>query len=101
MDRNPFEIPPPKPILVSRGRIYGPQLPTPPPPPPPLTIKLIGYSDKGGGVKVGIISDDEDIYVVREGQTFDKIFKVTKLTPLMIEIYDESTHRTVDLPIAP
>jgi hypothetical protein len=101
IDRNPFEFPPPKPVVDFRARIIGPQLPPPPPPPPPLTIKLIGYSDKGGGVKVGIISDDEDIYVVREGETFDKIFKVTKLTPLMVEIYDESTHRTVDLPITP
>ncbi|MHB8655803.1 MAG: hypothetical protein ACYDA9_18215 [Terriglobia bacterium] len=101
IDRNPFEFPAPKPVLDSRGRIFGPQLPPPPPPPPPLSIKLIGYTDKGGGVKVGIISDNEDIYVVREGETFDKIFKVTKLTPMMIEIYDQSTHRTVELPIMP
>ena len=101
IDRNPFEIPAPKPTLVSSGRTFGPQLPPPPPPPPPLPIKLIGYTDKGGGVKVGIISDDEQIYVVREGETFAKIFKVTKLTPLMIEIYDEATHQTVQLPIAP
>jgi hypothetical protein len=101
IDRNPFEFPAPKPTAASRGGIFGPQLPPPPPPPPPLSIKLIGYTDKGGGVKVGIISDDEEIYVVREGETFAKIFKVTKLTPLMVEIYDESTHRTVELPITP
>lgn len=101
IDRNPFEFPTPKPAVDSRGRIFGPQPPPAPPPPPPLSIKLIGYTDKGGGVKVGIISDNEDLYVVREGETFDKIFKVTRLTPMMIEIYDESTHRTVELPIMP
>jgi len=103
IDRNPFEIPPLKPTVGSGpgAGFIGPRLPAPPPPPPPLTIKLIGYSDKGGGVKVGIIADDEDIYVVREGETFDKIFKVTKLTPVSVQIYDESTHRTVDLPITP
>lgn len=101
IDRNPFEYPAPKPTVDLRRRIFGPQLPPPPPPPPPLSIKLIGYTDKGGGVKVGIISDNEDIYVVREGETFDKIYKVTKLTPMMIEIYDQSTHRTVELPIMP
>ncbi|HEV2348339.1 MAG TPA: hypothetical protein VG028_00670 [Terriglobia bacterium] len=100
IERNPFEFPKPKPISPP----IGPQLPrppAPPPPPPPLPLKAIGYSEKENGVKEGIISGEDGIYVVHEGETFAKRYKVSKLTATMVEIYDEATRQTVDMPIAP
>lgn len=100
IERNPFEFERPKPIPPP----IGPQLPgrgPQPPPPPALPIKVIGYSQKESGIKEGIMADDEGIYVVHEGETFAKRYKVTKLTATAVEIYDETTRQTVSLPIAP
>ncbi|HLY61950.1 MAG TPA: hypothetical protein VKV95_14485 [Terriglobia bacterium] len=100
IERNPFEFERPKPIPPS----IGPQLPgrgSALPPPPVLSIKLIGYSQKESGLKEGIIADEDGLYVVHEGETFAKRYKVTKLTSTFIEIYDETTRQTVSLPIAP
>lgn len=99
IERNPFEFPKPKPIPAA----IGPQLPRPAPPIPvaALGIKLIGYSQKENGVREGIISGEDGIYIVHEGETFAKRYKVNKLTATMAEIYDETTRQTVEMPIAP
>ena len=99
IDRNPFEFPP---VKVDTPQVTpGPPVPPPPPPPPALPLKLIGYTDKPGGVKEAIISEEEEVYVVHEGETFAKRFKVLKISPSVAEIFDETTHQTVQLPIAP
>ena len=100
IERNPFEFPKPK----ETSRPPGPQLPPPPPPPPPpptLPIKMIGYSEKAGGIKEAVVFEEPDgpIYVVHEGETFNKRYKVNKLTSISASIYDEETHQTVELPI--
>src|SRR5271169_6518272 len=86
IERNPFEFPPPpkpKEIIVTTV----PQ-PPPPPPPPPMPFKMIGYSEKAGGVKEAIVEDADDIYVVHEGETFAKKYRVNKITPTSSEIVD-------------
>ena len=101
LSRNPFEFeavapPPPK----TGGP--GPQLPPPPPPkPPPPPLKVVGVTQKGGGVNEAIVSDDQEIYIVHEGETFAKRFRVLKITPTQVEIDDDTTHGTIRLPIAP
>jgi hypothetical protein len=99
IERNPFEFPKPKPIPPP----IGPQPPpaaAPPAAAPALTIKAIGYSVKEGGLREGIISDPDGLYIVHEGETFAKRYKVSKLTATMVQVYDETTRQTVDLPIA-
>jgi len=100
LSRNPFEFealaaPPPKPGP-------GPQpVPAPPPKPPPPPLKVVGVTQKAGGVNEAIVSDDQEIYIVHEGETFAKRFRVRKITPTQVEIDDETTHDTIRLPIAP
>jgi hypothetical protein len=98
--RNPFEFPKPKELPLP----VGPSLPTAtanntPPPTPTLPIRMLGYSEKAGGMKEGIVEDDEGIYVVHVGETFNKRYKVNKLVTTSASIYDEVTHQTVELPI--
>jgi len=99
-ERNPFEFPKPKEL----PQPIGPSLPKgnatiTPPPPPTLPIKMIGYSEKASGLKEGIVEDDEGIYVIHEGETFNKRYKVNKLATTSASIYDDVTHQTVELPI--
>jgi hypothetical protein len=99
INRNPFEFPKPKPIPAA----IGPQPPRPAVSAAPvaLTIKLVGYSQKENGIREGIISGEDGIFIVHEGETFDKRYKVNRLTATMVEIYDETTRQTVEMPMAP
>ena len=99
IERNPFEFPPAR-TVSGPVEPTGPQLPPPPPPPPPMPFKLIGYSEKAGGLKEAIIEDAEEIYVVHEGETFAKKYRVNKITPTMAEIVDTASGQTAQLPIA-
>jgi hypothetical protein len=97
--RNPFEYPPPpppKPVATASG----PANPAPPPPPPALPLKAIGYSVKDGGIPEAAVTDAENLYVVHAGETFGKRYHVLSLTPNKVEIQDDTTHQTVELPIA-
>ena len=101
LSRNPFEFeavaaPPSKP-----GTTALPAVPTAPPKPPPPPLKVVGVTQKGGGVNEAIVSDDQEIYIVHEGETFAKRFRVRKISPTQVEIDDDTTHDTIRLPIAP
>jgi len=102
LDRNPFEFEAPRPAVpASEGA--APPTPTTATPagPPPVSLKALGYTEKSGGVPEAIISDDEQLHIVHEGEVFAKRFRVLKITPKLVEIDDEAAHQTVRLPIAP
>jgi hypothetical protein len=97
--RNPFQGPAPP-----RVEPAAPAPVAPPPPPPPVPLVAVGYTEKNGGLEA-FVSDDpklkvdsQQTYVVHEGETFAQRYRVLKLTPKFIEIEDESTHQTVQLP---
>lgn len=96
--RSPFEYPapPPPPAPPPNPNPPGPALP---PPPPPIPVTMIGYSEKAGGVKEAVLEDKDDIYVVHEGDTFDRRYQVTKITPVTVEIVDQTTRQTAQLPL--
>jgi hypothetical protein len=96
--RNPFEYPPPPKPKVTDS---GPAVPVAPPPLPTLPLKAIGYSVKAGNIPEALVTDDQDMYVVHKGDTFAKRYHVLSLTPDRVEIQDDTTHQTVQLPIAP
>ncbi|MFB3922709.1 MAG: hypothetical protein ACE145_13375 [Terriglobia bacterium] len=98
--RNPFEFEAPPAPLV-RARTDAPAVPSAPPKPPPPPLKAVGVTQKGGGINEAIVSDDQEIYIVHEGETFAKRFRVRKITPSQVEVDDETTHDTIRLPIAP
>ncbi len=95
--RNPFEAEAPKPVAPAAA---APAAPPPPPPPPPIPLKSLGYSEKNGRQEA-FVTDDDQTYVVHEGETFAQRYHVLKITPKFVEISDETTHQTVQLPFAP
>jgi len=97
IERSPFAYPaPPKPPTPAPGPTPGPAAP---PPPPPIPFTMIGYSEKTGGVKEALLEDKDDIYVVHEGDTFAKKYQVTKISPGTVEIVDQETRQTAQLPL--
>jgi hypothetical protein len=93
--RNPFRgLAPPR----VEPAAPAPVAPPLPPPPPPIPLKAVGYTEKTAGPQEAFVADDQQTYVVHEGETFAQRYRVLKLTPKFIEIEDESTHQTIQLP---
>jgi len=100
LDRNPFEfVSAPAPVALAQN-VPPTQAPQPPPP-PPVTLKPIGYSEGKGGVKEAMVSDEDQVFVVHEGDSVGTRYKVIKITPTVITVEDTTIHQTVDLPIPP
>jgi hypothetical protein len=97
--RNPFELKATHGPQAVAKNAEPPPPPQAPPPPPPLPLKAEGYSEKPGGVKEAYITDDQEVYVVHEGEEFGKGYKAVKITPQQIEVEDQTGHRTVQLPV--
>jgi hypothetical protein len=102
-DRDPFSFAPtPQQIQASLRARQAAEVanaaPPGPPPPPPVPFKAVGYSVKDQGPMEAYLADQQQVYVVHEGDVFDKTYRVLKITPAMIEIEDESFHHTAELP---
>lgn len=99
--RSPFGVDaPPKAAQPGTPAPATPSQPPPPPPTPPITLKALGYSEKGQGQLEAFVADDEQSYVVHEGETFAQRYRVLRITPKFIEVQDDSTHQTAQLPFA-
>lgn len=102
-ERDPFSFEPtPQQIeQAGRGRAANTAAntgPPAPPPPPPLPFKTVGYSVTAQGQIEAYVSSADQIYALHEGETFDKGYRVVKITPALIEIQDDLYHRAVELP---
>lgn len=98
--RNPFDFPAPKIVRPSNvGPDGKPLPPPPPPPPPPLPIKAVGFADRDKGVVQVVLTDDQGLYVVSEGEIFNKKYRVIKITSKTVEVEDDTTHQTSELPL--
>ena len=97
--RNPFEFvggpTEASPVQAAVQAAAAPQ----PPPPPPVTLKLMGYSEGKGGVKEAMVSDEDQIFVVHEGDSVGTRYKIIKITPTVITVQDATLHQNVDLPV--
>jgi hypothetical protein len=95
-DRNPFEFvggaapPPPQAAAPS------PQPPPILPPPPPL--KAMGLNELPGGKKEAMITYNDDLQMVHEGDLIGNKYKVVTINPTMILVEDGETHKTLELP---
>jgi len=101
LSRNPFESKGVQAPTVPSG-IQAPApvpMPAQPPPPPPVTLKPMGYSEGKGGVREAMVSDEDQVYVVHEGDSVGTRYKVVKISPTVITVEDVTIHQTVDLPI--
>lgn len=94
--RNPFEFEA-KPAPPTQPATAAPAVPAQPPAPPPL--KAVGYTEQTGGVREAIVSDDQQIYIIHEGESFANRFRVLKISPSAVEVGDDTTHQTIRLPI--
>lgn len=102
-ERDPFSFTPtPQQIQQSiRARQAlnaSPAAPAGPPPPPPMPFKTVGYSVKAAGSIEAYLADSQQVYVVHEGEEFDKTYRVISITPAMIRIEDESSHQAAEIP---
>jgi hypothetical protein len=98
-DRNPFDFvggaPPPQ---------QTPPVPPPaaaPPAPPPLPLKAMGYNELPGGKKEAIVTYNDDVQMVHEGDVIGSRFKVLKISPAVLLVEDGNTHQTLELPFPP
>jgi hypothetical protein len=100
-ERNPFEFVggPPPPITLAAAAPGAPAAaPAPPPPPPPPPLKAAGYNELPGGQKEAMITYNDDMVVVHEGEMIGTKFKVVKITPTMVVVEDGDTHQNLELP---
>lgn len=97
--RDPFEFEPtPAQVQAKNAAAAAASRPPAPPPPPPIPLQALGYDQDEGGKLAAYLADDQDTYIVHEGEEFDKRFRVLKITPTMVEIEDETYHQTAQLP---
>jgi hypothetical protein len=102
LERNPFEIETPRAKALgadTAGTSAGST--AAPAGPPPVSLKAVGYTENSEGLREAFVSDDEQLYVVHEGDVFAKRFRVLTIKPTLIEVEDEALHQTVRLPLNP
>jgi hypothetical protein len=99
LGRDPFEFAGVAPAKAAPVSTEAPPPVPQPPPPPPISLKPMGYSEGKGGVKEAMVSDEDQVYVVHEGDSVGTRYKVIKITPTAITVEDATLHQTVDLPI--
>jgi hypothetical protein len=101
-ERNPFEFvggpPPPIPQMNAAAPGAPNVAPAPPPPPPPPPLKAAGYNELPGGQKEAMVTYNDDMVVVHEGDLIGTKFKVVKITPTMVVVQDGDTHQSLELP---
>jgi hypothetical protein len=99
-DRDPFSFTPtPQQIQQRAGAPAAENRPKGPPPPPPVPLKALGYMQDTQGKLQAYLADSQNIYAVHEGEKFDKVYRVLKVTPAFIEIEDESLNLRAQLAI--
>ncbi len=96
-DRDPFEFVGGPPAPAPTPAAGGPKVAPAPPPPPPLPVKAVGYNELPGGGKEAMVTFNDDLLVVHEGDSIGTKFKVVKINPTAVVIEDGETHETHEL----
>ncbi len=106
IDRNPFEFGVPKltPRQIQEAKIQeaqkaAAQSQPQPPPPPAVALKVVGFGEKPDGSREAYVSDEDQIYIVHEGEPVGTRFKVMKIQPTFVEVQDAAANQTIQLPI--
>jgi len=66
-----------------------------------VKLTVLGYVDKPGVGREVLVSQNSQIYVTHEGQTFADRFKVLRITPTQVDVLDTYTRQTLQLPVNP
>ena len=64
-------------------------------PPEPILLKPLGYVEKAGGRVEAIVSDEDQVYVVHEGETVADKYKVLKISSTAVEVADLTRQQPV------
>lgn len=96
LGRNPFEVE--RPATSPSGPATPQALANQPPPPPPIPLKPLGHSLNLKGEEEAFVTDDEQVYVVHVGEVFAKKYRVLRITPSFVEVQDETSRQTIQLP---
>ncbi len=67
--------------------------------PPTVPLRALGFTQDRQGVRTAYFTDVKHIFTAREGQTFDKTYRVLKITPGYIEVEDEARNLRAQLTI--
>ncbi|MFZ0963635.1 MAG: hypothetical protein WAO35_22455 [Terriglobia bacterium] len=98
-DRNPFaSLGGPGPEVAKGGPAPPPTPPPPPAPPPPPPLKAVGYNELPGGKKEAMVTFNDDMVVVHEGDLIGTKYKVVKIDSSMVVVEDGDTQKTLELP---
>ncbi len=87
-------------VAAVTGPSAPPMAPTPqvsPAPPPPTVFKAIGYVEKAGGQLEAIILQEDQIQVVHLGDEIAGRYRVTRITPDLVDAIDETV---AQIPVA-
>ena len=96
-DRDPFQFVGGVSAPIPQGAIpVEPAAPVAPPPPP---LKAVGYNEMPGGKKEAMVTFNDDLSVVHEGDTVGSKFKILTINPTTVVVEDGDTHQKIDLPI--
>ena len=98
-DRNPFEFVGGVAAPVPEGAAAPVPVAAPAPPPPP-PLKAVGYNELPGGKKEAMVTFNDDLSLVHEGEMVGVKFKVLTISPQMVVVENGDTHEKIELPIA-
>ena len=80
--------------------VYTPPPPPPgPPPPPPINIKFFGFASKPGEAKSIFLSQNDDVFVAKEGDIVDRRYKILRISPMSIEVEDVLNNNRQVIPL--
>ncbi len=69
------------------------------PAPPQIPLRALGYSFRMGIGGEAYLADGEQVYVVHQGNLISKRYRILQITSAVVEVHDESSGQTVQLPI--
>ncbi len=70
-----------------------------PPPPPPINLKFFGFANSVGEPKQVFLSQGEDVWVAKEGDTVNRRYKIVHINPNSVEIEDVLSNNRQTIPL--
>ncbi len=71
------------------GRLRSESIALGAPPPAMIPLYALGYIEDGEGRKHAFVVGAQRVFEAREAETFDKSYRVLKITPTYIEVEDQ------------
>jgi hypothetical protein len=59
-----------------------------PPQPPPITLKFFGITNARGDKPRAFLSQNDDVWIAREGDVVNRHYKIIRISPTFIEVED-------------